>query len=134
MGETHDDLEVREATDEDLPAILRVLESSLGWVPDEQYAAFYRWKHHDNPFGRSPAWVAVDGDRIVGSACVVALALRARRPQLGGGAGCRYGNRSRLPGPRDLPPADHHLGRGARQRQGVATCSTPPTNSPARAT
>jgi GNAT superfamily N-acetyltransferase len=66
MGETHDDLEVREATDEDLPAILRLLESSLGWVPDEQYAAFYRWKHHDNPFGRSPAWVALDGDRIVG--------------------------------------------------------------------
>lgn len=61
-----DHLDVREAVDTDLPAILEVLQSSLGWVPDEQYAAFYRWKHHDNPFGRSPAWVAVDGDRIVG--------------------------------------------------------------------
>ena len=61
-----DGLEIREAVDEDLPQILGVLQSSLGWVPDEQYAAFYRWKHHDNPFGVSPAWVAVDGERIVG--------------------------------------------------------------------
>jgi GNAT superfamily N-acetyltransferase len=61
-----DDLVIREATDEDLPAILELLQSSLGWVPDEQYAAFYRWKHHANPFGHSPAWVATDGERIVG--------------------------------------------------------------------
>jgi GNAT superfamily N-acetyltransferase len=61
-----DTLEVREATDDDLPEVLGLLQSSLGWVPDDQYAAFYRWKHHDNPFGRSPAWVAVDGARIVG--------------------------------------------------------------------
>jgi GNAT superfamily N-acetyltransferase len=60
------DLEVRAASDEDLPQILELLQSSLGWVPNEQYAAFYRWKHHENPFGRSPAWVAVDGGRIVG--------------------------------------------------------------------
>lgn len=61
-----DELQVREAIDGDLSQVLELLQSSLGWVPDEQYAAFYRWKHHDNPFGRSPAWVAVDGDRIVG--------------------------------------------------------------------
>jgi GNAT superfamily N-acetyltransferase len=60
------ELEVRTATDDDLPQVLQLLQSSLGWVPDEQYAAFYRWKHHDNPFGRSPAWVAVDAGRIVG--------------------------------------------------------------------
>ena len=60
------ELTVRQASDDDLPHILELLESSLGWVPDEQYAAFYRWKHHQNPFGRSPAWVALDGERIVG--------------------------------------------------------------------
>ncbi len=60
------DLQVREATDRDLTRVLELLASSLGWVPDEQYAAFYRWKHHDNPFGRSPAWVALDDARIVG--------------------------------------------------------------------
>ena len=60
------DLEVREARDEDLGQILELASSSLGWVPDEEYAAFYRWKHHDNPFGRSPGWVALDGERVVG--------------------------------------------------------------------
>ena len=61
-----DGLRIREAVDADLPQILEVLQSSLGWVPDEQYAAFYRWKHQENPFGVSPAWVALDGERIVG--------------------------------------------------------------------
>jgi GNAT superfamily N-acetyltransferase len=61
-----DELEVRSASDDDLPQVLELLQSSLGWVPDEQYAAFYRWKHHANPFGRSPAWVAVADGRIVG--------------------------------------------------------------------
>ena len=61
-----DDLTIRRAGDDDLPAILDLLQSSLGWVPDEQYAAFYRWKHHANPFGTSPAWVALDGDRLLG--------------------------------------------------------------------
>ena len=59
-------LDVRAATDDDLPQILELLQSSLGWVPDEQYADFYRWKHHENPFGTSPAWVALDAERIVG--------------------------------------------------------------------
>ncbi len=65
-GGPADDLEIREATDDDLPALLELLQSSLGWVPDEQYADFFRWKHHENPFGRSPMWVALDDGRIVG--------------------------------------------------------------------
>jgi GNAT superfamily N-acetyltransferase len=60
------ELEVREATDDDLPQILELLQASLLWVPDEQYAAFYRWKHQENPFGRSPAWLALDGKHVVG--------------------------------------------------------------------
>ena len=62
-------LTVREATDGDLPAVLDLLQASLGWVPDDDYARFFAWKHHESPFGRSPAWVAVDPDadgRIVG--------------------------------------------------------------------
>ena len=61
-----DELTIRRAVDADLPAILDLLQSSLGWVPDEQYADFYRWQHHSNPFGVSPAWVALDDDRLVG--------------------------------------------------------------------
>lgn len=62
-------LDVRPAADEDLPAVLELLQASLGWVPDDAYARFFAWKHHESPFGRSPAWVAVDpaaDGRIVG--------------------------------------------------------------------
>ncbi len=62
-------LDVRRATDDDLPAVLDLLQASLGWVPDDDYARFFTWKHHESPFGRSPAWVAADpaaGDRLVG--------------------------------------------------------------------
>lgn len=50
----------------DEPAVLALLGASLGWVPDAQHEAFFRWKHLENPFGVSPAWVSTDGDRIVG--------------------------------------------------------------------
>jgi GNAT superfamily N-acetyltransferase len=43
-----------------------LLQASLGWVPNEQYGRFFAWKHRENPAGDSPAWVAVDGDRIAG--------------------------------------------------------------------
>lgn len=59
-------MDIRRATDADLPGILELLTSSLGWVPDDQYAAFFRWKHQENPFGRSPTWLAVEDDQIVG--------------------------------------------------------------------
>jgi GNAT superfamily N-acetyltransferase len=39
---------------------------ALGWEDDPRYLALYRWKHEENPFGRSPRWVALDGDRVVG--------------------------------------------------------------------
>ncbi len=60
------ELHIRPYADADEPAVLALLQASLGWVPDAQYGAFFRWKHLENPFGRSPAWVAVDGDRVVG--------------------------------------------------------------------
>jgi GNAT superfamily N-acetyltransferase len=60
------DIEIREYHDDDESAVLALLQASLGWVPDDQYTSFFAWKHRKNPFGRSPAWVAVDGERIVG--------------------------------------------------------------------
>jgi GNAT superfamily N-acetyltransferase len=59
-------LQVRAATPDDDAAVLELLQASMGWVPDEQYAQFFAWKHRQSPFGTSPAWAAVDGDRIVG--------------------------------------------------------------------
>ena len=59
-------IQVRPATDDERPAVLQLLQASLGWNLAEGLADYFDWKHLRNPFGRSPAWVAVDRDRIVG--------------------------------------------------------------------
>lgn len=56
---------IRAATEDDLPQVLGLLQASLGWVPDEQFDAYFRWKHHENPAGRSPAWVADHDGEVV---------------------------------------------------------------------
>lgn len=60
------DLAVRAATPDDDEAVLALLQASMGWVPDQQYREFFLWKHQQSPFGASPAWVATEGERIVG--------------------------------------------------------------------
>src|SRR5205085_2756315 len=59
-----DGIEIRRATDDDDPAVLSLLRSALKWGTDERFTQFFEWKHRLNPFGRSPAWVAANGDRI----------------------------------------------------------------------
>lgn len=76
-------LEVRPATPDDDAAVLELLQASMGWVPDEQYAEFFRWKHRESPFGASPAWAAVDGDRIVGFRTYVRWQFRRGGPDGG---------------------------------------------------
>ncbi len=63
---TKADLEIRAARTEDEPAVLQLLGRSLGWKAGEPHEEFFHWKHHENPFGVSPAWVALHGERIVG--------------------------------------------------------------------
>lgn len=65
-GSSLPDLEFRIASAEDEPAVLALMRASLGWEDDDPNEEFFTWKHHDNPFGRSPAWVALHGDRVVG--------------------------------------------------------------------
>ena len=60
-----DDLVVRAGADSDLDQILSLAARSLGWAADERDRAFFRWKHEENPAGRSPSWVAEDDGRIV---------------------------------------------------------------------
>ena len=66
MTEARDDLEFRRAGDSDRAAILDVLRVSLGREVDDRYEALFAWKHRENAFGPSPAWIACDGDRIAG--------------------------------------------------------------------
>lgn len=59
-------VDIRRAEPDDLTRILRLLEVCLGWGTEPVYRSFFEWKHRDNTFGASPAWVAVDGEQIVG--------------------------------------------------------------------
>ena len=60
------DFEIREAADADQRAVIALLRDTLGWRVDDWHDELFRWKHVANPFGPSPAWVAVARDRIVG--------------------------------------------------------------------
>lgn len=60
------DVEIRACCDADEDEVLRLLATSLGKTVDDRYRAFFRWKHLENPFGRSFAWVGERDGRIVG--------------------------------------------------------------------
>ena len=59
-------LTVRRATSSDRAAVLELLAGALGWDDVGELDGFFAWKHEQNPFGPSPAWVAMDGTRIAG--------------------------------------------------------------------
>lgn len=64
---TAETLNIRAATADDEPAILALLGETLAGGPTgERTAAFFRWKHHANPFGRSLALVGDADGRVVG--------------------------------------------------------------------
>lgn len=55
-----------ELSEDLLPEIIGLCRRTLGWKDGHPDEAFFRWKHLENPFGVSPAWMARDGDRLVG--------------------------------------------------------------------
>jgi predicted N-acetyltransferase YhbS len=61
-----DGLTIRRADPDDRPGIIRVAVRALGWQGDARDSEFFAWKHDDNPFGSSPAWVAIENGQIVG--------------------------------------------------------------------
>jgi GNAT superfamily N-acetyltransferase len=60
------DLVVRAAEPGDDATALPMLRASLGKVDDPHYEQFLQWKHRENPFGVSPAWVALHDGVVVG--------------------------------------------------------------------
>lgn len=64
-GHRDDSLEIREANAADVPAVLSLLRSAMDRGGDDRFERLFRWKHLDNVFGISPAWVATDGDAVV---------------------------------------------------------------------
>lgn len=70
-----DDLVVRRATVDDLPAVVDLGRRCSGSTGD---AAFLEWKHLQNPFGASPMWVACQGERVVAFRAFMRWELAAR--------------------------------------------------------
>ena len=60
------DLVYRRAMPEDRAAVIELLRVSLGREVDDRYEALFAWKHEENAFGPSPAWVACDETRLAG--------------------------------------------------------------------
>lgn len=61
-----DGVEIRRFDPADETPVLELLGASLGWQPDDLHARLFAWKHQQNPFGTSPAWVATVDGEIVG--------------------------------------------------------------------
>jgi GNAT superfamily N-acetyltransferase len=59
-------VEIREATEADIPAIVSLLKLSLGESLMPKSGEYWRWKHIENPFGPSPVLLAWDGTVLVG--------------------------------------------------------------------
>jgi len=59
-------MEVREAKDEDIPAIVDLLKMSLGESLMPKSERYWRWKHIENPFGRSPVLLCFEGSVLIG--------------------------------------------------------------------
>jgi GNAT superfamily N-acetyltransferase len=59
-------MRVREAVEADIPEIVNVLKSSLGETSSKKTENVWRYKHVDNPFGKSLVLVAVEEDIIIG--------------------------------------------------------------------
>lgn len=67
MTMTVSDVGVRAYSERDESQVLELLRAALGEGPaGERSSRFFRWKHIDNPFGRSFLLVAEADDRIVG--------------------------------------------------------------------
>jgi len=59
-------MEIRSAEENDIPAIVGLLKLSLGESLMPKSEAFWRWKHIDNPFGKSPVLLAIDNHQLIG--------------------------------------------------------------------
>ena len=74
MSSPNNGLEIRSGSDADIPGVIELMRAALGEGEIPRTSEFWTWKHRQNPFGPSPMWLALDGERIVG----VRLFLRWR--------------------------------------------------------
>lgn len=65
-GNYLDQIDLRQAADEDRPAVLALLSAALERDDDPRFSRLQAWKHQRNTFGASMEWVAVTEGRVVG--------------------------------------------------------------------
>ncbi|SHF91513.1 Acetyltransferase (GNAT) domain-containing protein [Salegentibacter echinorum] len=59
-------MKIRKATENDIPAIVQVLKASLGEDQLELSEKVWRYKHVDNPYGKSIVLIAEENSQIIG--------------------------------------------------------------------
>jgi len=59
-------MQIKEAEEKDIPEILRVLKASLGETSSKKTEEIWRYKHLDNPFGKSLVLLAIEDGTIIG--------------------------------------------------------------------
>ena len=59
-------MEIRAAREEDLPAIIELMKSSLGESMIPKSESLWKWKHEENPFGRSYVLLAEENGQLIG--------------------------------------------------------------------
>jgi len=59
-------MEIRESEPGDIPQIIEVLKASLGETSSKKTEEAWRYKHVENPFGKSLVLVAVENESIIG--------------------------------------------------------------------
>jgi N-acetylglutamate synthase-like GNAT family acetyltransferase len=59
-------MNIREANETDIPSIVELLKLSLGESLIPRSEAYWRWKHIDNPFGKSPVLIAEEEGQLIG--------------------------------------------------------------------
>jgi N-acetylglutamate synthase-like GNAT family acetyltransferase len=59
-------MEIRTATEHDVPLIVELLKKSLGEELMPKSEEYWQWKHIDNPFGKSPVILAFENNTLVG--------------------------------------------------------------------
>lgn len=59
-------MQIREATENDIPEILKVLRASLGETSSKKTEEVWRYKHIENPFGKSLVLIAEENQELIG--------------------------------------------------------------------
>ena len=59
-------MQIREATNSDVPMIVALLKLSLGEGLMPKSEQYWRWKHVENPFGESPVLLCMEDSELIG--------------------------------------------------------------------